>query len=227
MEKEVTLGEIFAKSNVDELNGYFDSEKFNKDVEQMSKAETEQLLGQIQSEIIKGGDYEVLSSMRTIALNHIEKARSGVYADTAENRKLGRVGQQYGGKKQEAAKGSAPEKSEEEQWKVRTQKAFKKEMINEVLDDGGNASFDKFMESNHKYYADYLKGQGFDSYEDFTEYFSGDDDIKNSKLDKYKHDEDAWYEKMNKIWTTCAKKIPAEVYATDFDKRFKEEYPGR
>lgn len=29
----------------------------------------------------------------------LEKARSGVYADTAENRKLARVGQQYGGKK--------------------------------------------------------------------------------------------------------------------------------
>lgn len=30
----------------------------------------------------------------------LEKARSGIYADTAENRKLGRVGLQYGGKKQ-------------------------------------------------------------------------------------------------------------------------------
>ena len=30
-----------------------------------------------------------------------EKARSGVYADTAENRKLGRVGQRYGGRKAE------------------------------------------------------------------------------------------------------------------------------
>ena len=102
MEKEVTLGEIFAKSNV---NNDFDAENFANDVENLTKAETEQLLGQIQSEIIKGGDYEVLSSMRTIALNHIEKARSGVYADTAQNRKLGRVGQQYGGKKQEADKG--------------------------------------------------------------------------------------------------------------------------
>lgn len=31
--------------------------------------------------------------------NAIEKARSGVYADTAENRQLGRVGQEYGKKK--------------------------------------------------------------------------------------------------------------------------------
>ena len=82
MEKEVTLGEIFSKSNV---NNDFDAENFANDVENLSKAETEILLGTIQSEIIKGGDYEVLSSMRTIALDHIEKARSGVYADTPQN----------------------------------------------------------------------------------------------------------------------------------------------
>ena len=33
--------------------------------------------------------------------NDIEKARSGVYGDTAENRKLSRVGQKYGSKKQD------------------------------------------------------------------------------------------------------------------------------
>jgi len=33
--------------------------------------------------------------------NFIEKARSGVYKDTPENRKLGRVGQKYGGKKED------------------------------------------------------------------------------------------------------------------------------
>lgn len=38
--------------------------------------------------------------------DELEKARSGVYADTAENRKLGRVGQQYGGKKNEEEKGA-------------------------------------------------------------------------------------------------------------------------
>jgi len=33
--------------------------------------------------------------------NELQKARSGVYADTPENRKLSRVGQQYGGKKKD------------------------------------------------------------------------------------------------------------------------------
>ncbi len=41
----------------------------------------------------------------------LEKARSGIYADTAENRKLGRVGQKYGGKKQvEQTKGKIQKK---------------------------------------------------------------------------------------------------------------------
>jgi hypothetical protein len=38
----------------------------------------------------------------------IEKARSGVYADTAENRKLNRVGQHYGGSKQEQPTAGQP-----------------------------------------------------------------------------------------------------------------------
>lgn len=44
----------------------------------------------------------------------IEKARSGVYADTAENRKLHRVGQQYGGKKQEEEGHGKPKGKEDE-----------------------------------------------------------------------------------------------------------------
>ena len=45
----------------------------------------------------------------------LEKARSGVYEDTAKNRKLNRVGQQYGGKKQEdepKGEGSRKEKQD-------------------------------------------------------------------------------------------------------------------
>ena len=44
----------------------------------------------------------------------IEKARSGVYADTAENRKLNRVGQKYGGKKQEEEGHDKPKGKEDE-----------------------------------------------------------------------------------------------------------------
>lgn len=38
-----------------------------------------------------------------------EKARSGIYADTAENRKLGRVGQEYGGSKKQKGDSLSPE----------------------------------------------------------------------------------------------------------------------
>ncbi len=44
----------------------------------------------------------------------IEKARSGVYADNEENRKLHRVGQQYGGKKQEEPSKDKPKAKEED-----------------------------------------------------------------------------------------------------------------
>lgn len=44
----------------------------------------------------------------------IEKARSGVYADNEENRKLNRVGQQYGGKKQEEPSKDKPKSKEED-----------------------------------------------------------------------------------------------------------------
>lgn len=105
MDKLVTLSEVFKKAQ-DCFTPTFNSVQFESDVDKLSKGETENLLGTIQAEILKGGDYDTLTEMRGIALDHIsdiEKARSGVYADTAENRKLGRVGQAYGGKKNESA----------------------------------------------------------------------------------------------------------------------------
>ena len=72
----VTLGEIFAKAE-DCLTPSFNSVQFEADVNNLSKAETENLLGTIQAEILKGGDYDMLTEMRSIALDHlndIEKA---------------------------------------------------------------------------------------------------------------------------------------------------------
>ena len=53
----------------------------------------------------------------------LEKAKSGVYADTSENRRLKRVGQQYGSKK------------EEEQGKSKTKGEDKKKEINDYTDE--------------------------------------------------------------------------------------------
>ena len=222
MEKEVTLGEIFAKSNVDELNGYFDSEKFNKDVEQMSKAETEQLLGQIQSEILKGGDYEILTEMRSIALDHIEKARSGVYADTAQNRKLGRVGQQYGGKKSEdddktpewkknalkildkkrdSGEKSSQGREDKQDKKKKTSEdrladENKRNRIKDWTQNGLGSGDSKFMSKNEQYFKGVLKKHGFEHFSDFEDAM-----------------EDMDYSDVEKIFANCAKKIPSSVYA--------------
>ena len=47
--------------------------------------------------------FEELENHRSLVAKNInesfEKARSGIYADTSENRKLGRVGMKYGEKK--------------------------------------------------------------------------------------------------------------------------------
>ena len=80
-------------------------QRFSSDIESFNKAETEFLLSKIQGELNANFNNPLLKSMKTIALNHlnteIEKAKSGVYADNAENRKLGRVGQKYGNEKKE------------------------------------------------------------------------------------------------------------------------------
>lgn len=65
----------------------------------------------------------------------IEKARSGVYADTAENRKLHRVGQQYGGKKQEEEHGKPKGKEDEPKGKQIRDERFSEDGI--VGKDGG------------------------------------------------------------------------------------------
>lgn len=66
----------------------------------------------------------------------IEKARSGVYADTAENRKLHRVGQQYGGKKQEDEEHGKPKgKADEPKGKQTRDERFSEDGI--VGKDGG------------------------------------------------------------------------------------------
>lgn len=49
-------------------------------------------------------DDEVTKAEELLLGDVIEKSRSGVYADTAENRRLGRVGQTFGSKKKEASK---------------------------------------------------------------------------------------------------------------------------
>lgn len=126
-------------------------QRFSSDIESFDKAETEFLLSKIQGELNANFDNPLLKSMKTIALNHlnteIEKARSGVYADNSLNRKLGRVGQQYGGKKSKDDKGGK---------KLVEKKAEKSGKEDKVSKDYGPALMGKLMEaweldSNHSF----------------------------------------------------------------------------
>lgn len=76
-------------------------EKFASDVDGLNKAETEFLLSKIQRQINADPESQLLKSFRSIAIAHVGDIEKGVYADNALNRKLGRVGQTYGGKKKE------------------------------------------------------------------------------------------------------------------------------
>lgn len=130
MENVVTLGEIFAKAQ-DSLTPSFNQVKFETDVDNLSKAETENLLGTIQAEIIKGGDYDMLTEMRSIALDHITDIEKAVYTDNPLNRKLGRVGQEYGGR---GSRGGKTDDEHQSEWSGLSRKN-KKEEKNKYVDD--------------------------------------------------------------------------------------------
>lgn len=72
--------------------------RFADDVDNLNKAETEFLLSKLQRQIVVDPESSILKSFRSIAIDHLNDIEKAVYADNAQNRKLGRVGQEYGGK---------------------------------------------------------------------------------------------------------------------------------
>lgn len=77
--------------------------------------------------------------------DEFEKARSGVYADTAQNRRLGRVGQHYGGKKADVSNPETKNKvAESKQPEVNVDG-----IVDEILDNGD------LLESFCGYYSGY------------------------------------------------------------------------
>jgi len=183
MENVVTLGEIFAKAQ-DCLTPSFNQDKFETDVDNLSKAETENLLGTIQAEIIKGGDYDMLTEMRSIALDHITDIEKAVYADNALNRKLGRVGQEYGGK------GSRGGKTDEENGGRSGSKQDKKEKVGKLT--ANDAA--KFLSEHGEDYISYQYGDmddddlydKFEAASKFIKEFKTFDWKQEDEADKYK-----------------------------------------
>lgn len=91
------------KAHNDDLNHNIEKSdnltRFETDIQDLNKAETELLLHKIQRQLNADSESTLLKAMKSIAINHyndIEKAGHGIYEDNAENRRLNRVGQEYG-----------------------------------------------------------------------------------------------------------------------------------
>lgn len=118
----------------------------------------------------------------------LDEFNKAVYADTPQNRKLGRVGQEWHRKKkgtneQPAPKGGGSNRSagnnELEQ--------KKKYLINSVLNGGANKDLDNILTKNKSHIAGALKKNGFSSLEDFNDWtneMDSDSDKDNAKLAK-------------------------------------------
>ena len=91
------------KAHTDDLSQTFEKsenlERFERDIQSLNKAETDLLLHKIQRQLNADSDSTLLKAMKSIAINHANDLEKATYVDNAKNRKLGRVGQEYGGKK--------------------------------------------------------------------------------------------------------------------------------
>ena len=109
------------KAHNDDLNYNIEKSdnltRFETDIQDLNKAETELLLHKIQRQLNADSESTLLKAMKSIAINHyndIEKAAHGVYEDNAENRRLNRVGQEYGhAAEQKEPTNKQPKKQEE------------------------------------------------------------------------------------------------------------------
>lgn len=109
------------KAHNDDLNYNIEKSdnltRFETDIQDLNKAETELLLHKIQRQLNADSESTLLKAMKSIAINHyndIEKAAHGIYEDNAENRRLNRVGQEYGhAAQQKEPTNKQPKKQEE------------------------------------------------------------------------------------------------------------------
>lgn len=124
--------ETLIKSEVDELNDIekAEVENFKSELQSFIKVE---VVGQNSDPLIKGLSYKTFYTRPQQIIwdadeivksedgkEEIQKSKGGIYADTAQNRKMGRVGQRFGGSKQEEGTHYAAERDmlkEQEKYK--------------------------------------------------------------------------------------------------------------
>ena len=125
----------------------------------------------------------------------IEKA---VYADTPQNRKLGRVGQEYhrGRKKQQE------NNNDTKQLRNPTHEKAKSSAINKIINNGAGGSDDRFIDKNKTdYYKSVMKKYGVNNVGELAD-----------KLGE----EEGGYEKYEKIYTKMLKQIPASAFHKEY-----------
>ena len=171
--------------------------RFANDVDNLNKAETEFLLSKLQRQIVADPESHLLKSFKSIAIEHLNDIEKAVYADNAQNRKLGRVGQEYGGK------GSRGGKTDEEngghiKGKKADGNAQKKLFIKKLESEGANKDISRFMSKNESYFKDVLKKYGLKSFDDFEAW--GEDGAYGD------------WDTYDKIFMQCINKIPASNF---------------
>ena len=131
-----------------------------------------------------GDSNKLMRSMEKAEENDLEKARSGIYADNAENRRLGRVGQRYGSDGKQKVDEPKSDPLDEEENKRR--KDFQKKL--KEIDTYGIVNSDLTFNEDSDFMKKYrnLKSK-FDKYDGITrdevkEYFKMDGHIKDLEV---------------------------------------------
>lgn len=158
-----------------------------------------------ETEIFKAQETEeqeasVTDLIKAGVLEYDDSIEKAVYADTAENRKLGRVGQEYhrgkgkkveektGGKELQR-RGEGGNKPESGNGKNKVHEKVKKDTIKEILENGALASDDAFIDNNKTdYYKSVMKKYDASNLVELLDKLGYGDD----GLDKY----DEFYTKM-------------------------------
>ena len=174
--------------------------RFADDVDNLNKAETEFLLSKLQRQIVADPESSILKSFRSIAIDHLNDIEKAVYADNAQNRKLGRVGQEYGGKGSRGGNTDDGNGGRSEKNKDVEGEKNKKWFIGQLKSEGANSNTSRFMSKNQEHFKDVLKKHGFESFDDFEDW----------GMDHSDSDKDI--RKYNKIFMQCVNKIPADKF---------------
>ena len=141
---------------------------------------------------------DTTTAIRKGIVEYDDELEKAVYADTAQNRKLGRVGQEY-----HRGKGKQQENNNDtKQLRNPTHEKAKSSAINKIINNGAGGSDDRFIDKNKTdYYKSVMKKYGVNNVGELAD-----------KLGE----EEGGYEKYEKIYTKMLKQIPASAFHKEY-----------